>query len=84
MHNVIQTETSRGFTLVEFIDHYKVPCVIQCSSLAMQEAIWLGVEKHCMHLTRADVARMIPYLESFAETGELAHPEPSWPGRVRP
>ena len=36
------TTTSRGFTRIEFTDEYNVSCSLQKSSLATEDAIWLG------------------------------------------
>lgn len=100
------TKTCRGFSLVEFTDHYGVKCSVQKSSLATDDAIWFGcddanplvmashagangvhTEETCgwvpypvpdcvmlntrMHLTRNQVADLLPILKHFAETGEL-------------
>ena len=37
-------KTYRGFAYSEFIDRYGVKCSIQKSSLATEDAIWLGVD----------------------------------------
>jgi len=39
------TKTGRGFTLIEFSDRYGVLCSLQKSSLATEDAIWLGCSK---------------------------------------
>lgn len=39
-----ETKTDRGFKLIEFKDFYENSCNIQESSLATEEAIWIGVE----------------------------------------
>lgn len=36
--------TDRGFSYIDFKDHYGVKCSIQKSSLATDDAIWLGVD----------------------------------------
>lgn len=36
------TTTQRGFALIEFTDRYNTKCSIQKSSLATEDAIWLG------------------------------------------
>ena len=36
-------KTERGFTRTDFIDMYDVPCSLQQSSLATENALWLGV-----------------------------------------
>ena len=65
------TKTQRGFDYAEFVDAYGVQCSIQKSSLASEDAIWLGTEKDRMHLTQDMVKQLLPYLVNFAETGEL-------------
>lgn len=35
--------THRGFRIIEFVDCYGVECSIQKSSLATEDAIWMGV-----------------------------------------
>lgn len=37
-------KTSRGFSISEFFDRYKHKCSIQKSSLASEDAIWIGVD----------------------------------------
>ena len=93
--------TSRGFAFVEFEDHNGTACNIQKSSLATDDAIWLGakdiglkkftpyvgwedqdtrgdppygvsfVANNRMHLTRWQVAALLPVLQHFAATGDL-------------
>lgn len=46
--------TERGFELIEFKDHYELPCSLQASSMAVFQkpgtsAIWLGCENNCFH-----------------------------------
>lgn len=76
--DIIKTE--RGFARVDFIDLYGESCSLQESSLATQDAIWLGcdtgthVDGQCvarMHLTREMVQALLPLLNHFVETGEL-------------
>lgn len=38
-------KTERGFGLIEFKDEYGIPCNIQKSSLATEDAIWIGVDE---------------------------------------
>lgn len=40
-----EESTARGFTLITFVDRYGVKCNIQQSSLATEDAIWLGAEE---------------------------------------
>ncbi len=39
---MIHSITSRGFARVDFTDRYGVACSLQQSSLATEDAIWLG------------------------------------------
>lgn len=39
---MILTTTNRGFARIEFTDRYGVACSLQHSSLATEDAIWLG------------------------------------------
>jgi hypothetical protein len=73
---------NRGFLKGKFKDHYGVDCSIQKSSLATEDCIWLGCDggdgvqsRYAgvrMHLTQSMVANLIPLLQRFVETGELA------------
>lgn len=38
------TTTARGFALINFTDYYDAKCSLQKSSLATDDAIWLGVD----------------------------------------
>lgn len=77
-------KTNRGFGRMDFTDRYNRECSIQKSSAAMDDYIWLGMNEEPdphpvtherlgarMHLSRKDVAKLIPLLQHFAETGEL-------------
>ena len=73
--------TERGFDLIEFADYYESQCSLQESSLATDDAIWLGVDRdfqgqHCtrMHLLRRQVKRLLPHLIQFVETGTIRLP----------
>lgn len=71
------TKTSRGFDLIEFTDRNGVVCSLQKSSAAMEDCIWLGVHDHAddrpdrMHLTRSQVAALMPHLQRFLDEGEI-------------
>lgn len=41
---LINSQTNRGFALVEFEDRYGAKCSIQASSLASEDAIWFGLD----------------------------------------
>ena len=90
-------ENQRGFLNGKFKDNYNNECSIQKSSSAMEDCIWLGIDKpklvvfeddsmdkyiettvpknwminSRMHLTRDQVAELLPHLQRFVETGEL-------------
>lgn len=95
-----KNKTPRGFSNVDFIDRYEQECSIQKSSLAFEDAIWLGITNvkpqimasHLredltgwvdypipddvlissrMHLTREQIAELLPTLQHFAKTGEV-------------
>jgi hypothetical protein len=70
------TTTQRGFAVSDFRDRYGAKCSLQKSSLASEDAIWLGIDEVAgqparMHLTQEMVAMLLPALTAFAETGEL-------------
>lgn len=71
-----------------FKDRYDLSCSLQDSSLANEDAIWLGIDRiepqpgglpalGRMHLTKADVQALLPLLQYFAAHGRL--PEPPKP-----
>lgn len=73
-------KTERGFSVVSFKDLYGATCSLQKSSLATDDAIWLGmnsgthVDGHCMarmHLNIVQVRKLIPILEYFVKTGSV-------------
>lgn len=72
------TGGGRGLNRATFLDRYGVECSIQNSSLATEDAIWLG-QQHCgkcddptrMHLTREQVAALLPALQHFVDHGAL-------------
>lgn len=101
-----KSKTNRGFALAEFTDLYGAKCSIQKSSLATDDAIWLGVDDADpkimasqaksfgietkettgwvsypvpdevlmttrMHLNRKQVAKLLPVLQKFVDTGEI-------------
>jgi len=71
----------RGLGHIKFDDRYGQTCSLQDSSLATEAAIWFGVDntgpqmgnenvKSRMHLTQSMVKQLLPFLITFAETGE--------------
>ena len=71
--------TERGFAIAEFTDFYGNECSIQRSSIATEDCIWLGVDRphpeipdaKRMHLSREQVATLLPALTRFATRGKL-------------
>ena len=66
-----------------FTDRNGVECSLQKSSIATEDAIWLGCDHETrdqqgdpcgarMHLTKEMVASLLPILISFVETGDVA------------
>lgn len=47
-------KTGRGFSIVEFKDRYDEQCSIQDSSLATEDAIWLGVNNPKLQMMASD------------------------------
>lgn len=50
--------TQRGFLRGEFTDRYGVKCSIQKSSLATEDAIWLGIDEIELKILARDAARI--------------------------
>jgi len=78
--DIIIKRTERGFSAGDFTDLYGEACSIQESSLATDDALWLGCNKgthhegDCMarmHLSREMAAALIPLLQHFVDTGYL-------------
>lgn len=70
--------TSRDFLRGEFLDANNTSCSIQESSVATDNLLWLGCDESRMHLTQGMVADLLPHLQRFVATGELAdHPTPA-------
>jgi hypothetical protein len=65
-------KTEHGFDIIEFLDRYNNRCSLQKSSLATEDCIWLGVNESRMHLTQDQVKALLPYLQRFVDTGEIA------------
>lgn len=93
--------TERGFSYHTFTDRNGVECSLQKSSIATEDAIWLGateiglkrfepfigwsdvklpdggpggvtyIANNRMHLTREQVAELLPLLQLFVQTGEI-------------
>lgn len=50
--------TDRGFSTGKFIDRYGAECSIQKSSLAFEEAIWLGIDNPDPKIMSSDAIRL--------------------------
>lgn len=64
-------KTDRGFTRINFLDLYDIKCSLQESSLATDNAIWLGVNENRMHLNKKMVGKLIKKLFLWYLGGEL-------------
>jgi hypothetical protein len=58
----IQTETNRGFPIIEFVDRYGVQCSLQASSLADNDqpgtsAVWIGPDEPNPQILASDAAK---------------------------
>ena len=65
---------TRELPCVTFQDEWGNPIKLQISSAAGKEGVWFGfatLMSHPMHLTRAEVAKLLPYLQKFVETGDF-------------
>lgn len=61
--------TERGF---DFYDYNKESCIIQKSSLCIENGIWIGIRNsNMMHLTQEQVKALLPIFELFVKTGEI-------------
>jgi hypothetical protein len=68
-------ENARGFATWTFCDRGGVPCrIVKSSHVASDlddEGIWFFSEDGNVLLTVAQVEKLLPILQAFAETGEL-------------
>ena len=68
-----------GGTTFDFMDYFGALCTLRGSSLGTEPAVWFGTYVDRMQLTQAMVRQLLPYLQHFAETGELPVDMPSVP-----
>ena len=69
----------KGLSKISFEDDYKQQCSLQKSNAVLENKIWFGVDKDIngkainarMHLTQKQVQDILPYLQKFANNGEL-------------
>lgn len=66
--------TNRGFGLIEFIDRYGEPCNIQKSSLADEDAIWVGVANPSPQIMASDAWKL--GVDTDESTGWIPYPLP--------
>ena len=50
--------TARGFRIDKFVDRYGIPCSLQKSSLATEDAIWFGVDDPNPQVMASDAVKM--------------------------
>ncbi|HEY4786266.1 MAG TPA: hypothetical protein VIH57_09455 [Bacteroidales bacterium] len=75
----LNVTAEKGISKLSFEDDYKQKCSLQKSNAALENKIWFGVDKDIngkavnarMHLTQEQIKSILPYLQKFAETGEL-------------
>lgn len=67
-------KTHRGFAYSEFIDRYGVKCSIQKSSLATEDAIWLGVDDASPKILASKAAEL--GIKTDETTGWVPYPVP--------
>jgi len=66
------TKTNRGFATIKFKDYNEQDCSLQKSSLATDDCVWLGNDNlNRMHLTKAQVKKLLPHLQKFVESGDI-------------
>lgn len=71
MKKLQEEYTQRGFKFYQFHDRYDLLCSLQKSSLATEDAIWLGTNDNRMHLTQEQVKQLLPILRKFVRTGRI-------------
>ena len=67
-------KTHRGFAYSEFIDRYGVKCSIQKSSLATDDAIWLGVDDASPKILASKAVEL--GIKTDETTGWVSYPIP--------
>ena len=68
------TKTHRGFALNNFTDLYGAECSLQKSSLAFEDAIWLGVDNVTPKILHGDAKRL--GIKTDATCGHVDYPLP--------
>jgi hypothetical protein len=70
--------TNRGFSLIEFRDYYEHKCTLQESSLATEEAIWLGCNQGSHYDERVQVVEIPGRVDSCLARMHLTRPQVKW------
>jgi len=68
------TKTERGFGIIEFVDMYGKPCSLQKSSLATEDAVWLGVNDANPKIMARDAHKY--GIKTKERTGWISYPVP--------
>lgn len=68
------TKTQRGFAIAKFTDIYDVECSIQKSSLATDDAIWIGVDDASPRIMASQAKRF--GIDTNEECGYVSFPIP--------
>ena len=71
--------SDKGLRKIFFEDDFKQKCSLIKSNATLEDKIWFGVDKDVdgktvvarMHLTQEHVKYLLPYLQKFADTGNL-------------
>ena len=63
--------TPRNFGIVNFNDIYGNSCSIQESSLATDNALWIGVDENRMHINIPLAIKIMGTLKTFINNGVL-------------
>lgn len=74
MTDIKGSKTARGFDLIEFQDLYGTECSIQKSSLATDDAIWIGVDNVAPKIMARDAAAH--GVQTTETTGWVDYPIP--------
>lgn len=76
---LFKTKSEKGFDMYDFMDTSDQECSLQKSSDAITPKIWLGVDysphtqkQARMHLDQLQAKALIPILQRFVDTGEIA------------
>jgi hypothetical protein len=69
---MVVLETSKGFPVIDFIDHHGNACSMEISSIADPYCLWIGLVGHPkMHISADQLKELMPHFEKFIENREL-------------